>query len=63
MQNFLARRMISEEMKVEVAMGSLQGDAKIYSLGINLPESMDEFWATMDDRFGDPEASRLEALK
>ena len=44
-------------------MGSLQDDAKIYSLGVDLPESMDDFWATMDDSFGEPEDSRLEALK
>jgi hypothetical protein len=63
MSNFLSRRIVTEDLKVEVILGSLEGDAKTFSLGIDMPEDVDGLWEELDARFGEPEDARLEALR
>jgi hypothetical protein len=63
MNNFLARRVVTEELKVEVILGSLEDDAKVFSLGIDMPPDVNSLWEELDARFGEPEDARLEALK
>lgn len=63
MANFLARRVVTEDLKVEVILGSLEDDAKVFSLGIDLPPDTATLWDELDARFGEPEDARLEALR
>ena len=55
-------RQVTEVIKVEIIVGSMTGDAATFVMGIELPEDVNGLWEILDERFGEPEDARLDAL-
>jgi hypothetical protein len=62
MENFLQRRSLTGALKLEVLASAMIGDASTFLMGVDLPTEVEELWDMLDERFGEPEDARLDAL-
>ena len=62
MENFLNRRVLTDDLRIEVVVAALTGDAATFIMGVELPGNLEELWFILGERFGEPEDVRLDAL-